>query len=453
MNISFVTVLRLIFLILCLFIFSSCGSIIKSNTDIIVVDSLARGYQVSDEGKNIIGSTPFLYQVEKKRISQFYLLKENLAESFSYKCSYDFSESVLPNALTSFIAWPIGIVAFGIDWYNGSIYKCKESIFISNLPAIEATQKDVEFLILPASVNSFTASNILSEKFIEINQQPNMPIHFNRLDEELAEVGIGPYSINNLEKINFELLNPLLLQKKITHLVYFNISEKDGIYKASPVVVDIFSKKIIMSQLKTVEIKYDNVSYMNLLVEKFHIIPNSIKLSETKYTDTEDYLKTNRHPKAFPKLLTSISIGTVYNPAKYSTWDFDYYSSPNFSMPSWKWTYNSQSYFFQSIIATLNGGLLFKTPFGAISGEIGFGGLYFHEKPSSVKKDLHTCINLNVSYVFYFSKKLFFHATTQIYSPSGVKFNNKEASLQQGYVGIGYFFPTLDFIVQEKLLN
>lgn len=215
MNLPYAKVLRLIYFIAYLFIISSCGSIIKSNTDVISIDSLARGYQVSDDEKKIIGSTPFLYQVEKKRKTQFYLLKDNLAEAFSYQCSYDFSESVLPNALTSFISWPVGVLAFGIDWYNGSIYKCKESIFISNLPAIETTIKEMELLILPISVNSFIASNMLIEKFIEINQQSNLPIHFNRFDEELAEIGIGPYSNNNLDKINFDLLNPLLLQKKL----------------------------------------------------------------------------------------------------------------------------------------------------------------------------------------------------------------------------------------------
>lgn len=447
--------MKTLFFLIFILIFSSCGTIIKNNVDVISIDSSARGYKVMSKDNKYLGTTPFFYEAPKKRTTQFNILKDaTLSVPFSYTCSFDTNESILPNALTTFIAWPLGLVGFGLDWYNGNIYRCKEPVLISDLPPVEIKKnQDIELLILPMSVNSFVASNLLIDQFIKNNSVNQNTIHFKRYDLKLAEIGIGPYSNNSLNKLNFELMHPLFMEKKITHLVTFTIIKNDSHYQAIPVVIDVFTKKIISTHYAGAEINYDNVSYLNTIIEKFHIIPNSIKISETRFTDTDPNISTKRHPKAFPKLLTSISIGNVYDPAKYSTWDVDYYTSPNLSMPSWKWIYQSQEYLFQSVVGTLNGGLLFKTPFGAISGEIGFGGIYFYDRPKSISQIFHTCVNVNISYVFYFSKKLFFHATTQLYSPEGVNLGNKKITLQQAYVGLGYFFPTLDNMVQENLLN
>ena len=443
---------------LILILISSCGSIIKNKSDVISIDSDARGYQILDAENKSLGVTPFFLESRKKRTNTYYLLAPNKNENqnilqLTNKCDFDFNESILPNTLTSIIAWPIGIIAFSVDLYNGSLFLCKNPLYVKNLPKIEKETKPMEALILPPSVNSYKASNLIIDSFLKNNSQLKDRINFKRHDNELAELGISPYSKNNKNATSLVNLHALMLNKKITHVLFFNIETQNGHFKASPVLVDAFTKTETLVDLKNAEVDYENVSYLNFIIEKFRIIPNSIKISETKFSDSESYLKTSRHPKAFPKFLTSLSIGSVYDPAKYSSWDFDVYSGPNFSIPSWKWTYEGNTYLYQSVIATLNGGLLFKTPIGAFSAEMGFGGLYFYERPSSAKNDFQTCINVNLSYVFYFSRKLFFHATTQIYSPSSIKFNNKEASLQQAYVGIGYFFPTLDSLIQEKLLN
>jgi hypothetical protein len=427
----------------------SCGTIIKTSEDVVAVDSSMRGFDVFDEKHTKLGTTPFFYEINKQKSQHFYLVAPNQKNDLKYSCSFDFSESIFPNLLTGYLALPLGIITSGVDWYKGNIYKCRDKIYFETSAANKPIEIMKNILIIPLQSQSFVTNHQIESEVLK--QEKNDSEKLITLNHELSHLGITPYTNNQISNLNFNILNPLLLQNKISHLLVFEYNMNETNILVTPILIDAFTRQKIPTHFKSFTIESQKYSKIDKFLDKFHFVPNSLKITTSEITnDQKDVIVNSRHPKSFPKFFTSFSVGNVYSQYAYNPWDYDFYTSPNFALPSWKSSFANNQYFFQSLAGFYNGGILLKSPFGALSVEIGYGGMYFFEKPNQINHSLLACIDSTVAYVFYFSKKLFFTVQTQFFTPVNAYISNQPVKIQQTAVGFGYYFPELETIFREK---
>lgn len=260
------------------------------------------------------------------------------------------------------------------------MFQCHDPIFFDNSADSKMNStvkpKNVNVLIITPSTESFASSNMIQKNYHQkFNNHQN--IKMLRLDAELSNVGITPYTANSIDKLNFNLLNPLLQKYKITHLIVFEIKNDDNNLQAIPKLFDAFTKSEVPSTLKPFLVKQTQLSYTDVFLDKFHIIPNSVSITRSKFESDDKALRNEKHPEALPSFVTFFSAGNVYTPHLYNPWDYDFFTTTNFSLPSWKTTISQKDYLFQGVTGTFNGGVLLKTPLGAFSLSMGIGGIYF----------------------------------------------------------------------------
>lgn len=96
-------------------LFSSCGTIIKNNDEVIIIDSKVRVKEITNKDNIIIGITPLFHSIEKNRNQKFYLVEPHKKLEVDYKCHYDLSESIVPNLIATAVMFPFGAISFGVD--------------------------------------------------------------------------------------------------------------------------------------------------------------------------------------------------------------------------------------------------------------------------------------------------------------------------------------------------
>jgi hypothetical protein len=437
------------------FVLSSCGTLIKDSADYISVDSQLRASRISDQDAHLMGETPFIYKIERRRIQDFTLQDEYEKINLSYNCQLDWVESIIPDLITTAVIFPVGALSLGVDWGFGTLYKCKKPAFFYNKGAGKNLnyKRDIRILLIPPSTGSYQTSNFILKNYQSLTLKSNSNIEFIRLDDDLAALEISPYSDNSLKKINQDRLYPLYYKYKITHLLYFQNSSQENDKKLKPVIVDVFNQKELPIKLSEIDISENKLSITESIIDKIHFIPNAFKIGNSQLSSGDTLVSIESHPKSFPKYISAFTFGYVYSPYKYDSWDFDYYTTPTFSLPAWKNTYNNQTYLFQSITGAANGGILLKSPFGAINAELGIGGIYFFQKPGVIKNKLQLMIDVSLSYTFYFSKKVFFYSQIQFFSPSKTTIDTQKIQIQQAMIGLGFYMPELENLFHERILN
>jgi hypothetical protein len=94
--------------------------------------------------------------------------------------------------------------------------------------------------------------------------------------------------------------------------------------------------------------------------------------------------------------------------------------------------------------------MLVKTPFGALSADFGYGGIYFYERPSEIRNGLQFCTVINVTYALYLSRNVFLSTQVQNIVPSRNVIQDRAVGFQQVSVGVGYYIPDLEVLFRQK---
>jgi hypothetical protein len=300
-------------ILLFLAMLTSCGTIVKESSDLIVIDSQFRGAEVQNQDGLKIGVTPFLLPIKRQWHQNFFLIEEKKIEH-KHSCSFDYGESLIPNGIFSALTFPYGLITLGIDWYNGKIYKCSAPVFFQNISQKDLNKEKHNVLIVPPSTNSFSLSNKILKLFdLEILSKGSEKFNFIRLDQELASLGIDAYSKVNADLVSKKILKPLLLEKKIDYLLVFEIKntkslEKDRNFlieeneiESIPVLIDVYNKQKIETPFLHNKFKTNEISFTNRILDKIHIIPNSIKAMSTYYSPYVTSLPLKNHLTHFQK--------------------------------------------------------------------------------------------------------------------------------------------------------
>jgi hypothetical protein len=450
---------------------SSCGTM-RSKKNILFADSSPRGLEVRNEKNESLGLTPMFFKIKPKgrRHFTFFDKGKKIGEQ-SYKCSWDWGGSIVPNIVLSPI-FPVGTILSSAflftDATSKAAYVCKNSLFVSvkNLQQKKMIKK--RLLALPIAVGRRSLADSIRNKW-QADQFDKL-----RVDEELLwneEVenefiyrGIDHYANTEPLKIKRRFINEIGHKFKATHLVYFSVDETETSFNIQPKLFDIFNfEEVKPEYLKSYTVakeKRTPANYWKRALRNIDLFPNAITLSyQGKATETRTVaadptqngeFKTSTHPEAFPKLLTLISVESVHHPQFFSSWDWGGFLSPNFGASSWRTSYlisgSPYNYDFESYHFGYTASLSAFTPLGQLNVGAGLLASYFSisDNKGYESTKLGLIFKLNMSYHKFFNERFYFTLGQRFYSPSKETTNKNEYLLEswsEYYVGLGYYFP------------
>lgn len=460
-------------------VLSSCGTM-RSKKNILFADSSPRGLEVRNEKNESLGLTPMFFKIKPHHKRKFSFFEKGLkVGEQSYKCSWDWGGSLIPNLVIAPF-FPVGTILSSAflftDATSKAAYVCKNSLFIST-PNVEAkTISKKRIMALPIAVGRRSLADSIRRKW-QTDQ-------FNKLkaDEELLwndEVenefiyrGVDHYANTEPLKIKRRFINEIGHKFKATHLIHFSIEETDSAFIIQPKLFDIFNfKEEEKEYLKSYTVEKEKrtpANYWKRALRNIDLFPNAITLSyQGKATEKRivaadptqnGEFKTSTHPEAFPKLLTLISMESVHHPQFFSSWDWGGFLSPNFGASSWRTSYliggSPYNYDFESYHFGYSASLSGFSPIGQINIGAGLLASYFSlsDNKGYQSTKLGLIFKLNMSYHKFFNERFYFTAGQRFYSPSKETTNKNEYLLDswsEYYVGLGYYFPEVKTLARK----
>ncbi|WP_127718433.1 hypothetical protein [Halobacteriovorax sp. HLS] len=461
---------------LVLFFLVSCGTL-RSPKNVIPIDSSPRGVQVYNDEK-LIGVTPFFYEAKRAKTHKIEFRYNKKIISKEYKCSLNWDQSILPTSLIMLL-YPAGTIFGGVglslDGISGGLYKCHSPLFAYTSFKFENTEKKKKVIMLPIE-NEF---QVFSKEMLERYKRENLEIEF--LDDELIwtdlfEYGINHFKDNHPSKIQRYFLNQIASKHGATHFYYTSIQKNKQKYIINTQLYDAYTLKIVEGSFnRKYEIEvpenHDN-NWLKSFGVFFNIIPNGFRLSQSidpKVTYSynlngqvveKEAMITKRHPKAFPKFISSINLESILHPQDYKMWDITGSIFPTVSASSWMseglgdgGTYSAwiASYYF-----LFNGELTVHTPIGALSAGAGYGYSlnYMNDSLGSSEDKVLTLFNINLNYVAFLTRSIYLKLAIDAFEPKQEGFgigNYKVRNWSQGSIGLGYYFPSLRHLARDLL--
>lgn len=452
-----------IFISLFFFLLNSCGTFLQRE-HVVQIDTEPRNAKVFHKDKHI-GNTPLFYKFSKKRHNKFSINSGENKDEFEdifMNCSFNWSDSVIPNLIFSISGplLPIGFLA--IDHYSGGLYKCPKKLFVKvdSIKEIIKVKKRRVLMIPPFSQNYKLSYTILRLYKKRIKQ-------FDIVDIDKGNLELSFHGINNDKKWNIEnIQDHIRLQVGhelgITHFMFFELDHQDKnklVVKAK--LFDAFTKeKRPDESLNNVKIKFkSNNEKYNLLeriyYDAFRFLPNSLTASysgnSSVFIETQDEaLDLGEHPRRFPRMIRTLGFGYILHPRLFRRWDFNLSLTPGLSFHGG--SYNQS--FFDAKYAFYEAGLTLFTPFGFVFAGFGLGPSYFRIDDNLGHSFSGTRLlgKFELYYALYITDRYFLKFSTRILNVDSEGWNDPSLQLSgfsEYSLSVGYYYPELKNLMKR----
>ena len=171
-----------------------------------------------------------------------------------------------------------------------------------------------------------------------------------------------------------------------------------------------------------------------------------------------------KHPDAWPEYISLLGLENIDYPPLFDPWDYHFKVSPSFSAAAWSVDFNDATYGdthfqMQNFVVTLDGGLVFHSPLGALGVHVGIGPAYIDgiSNHGDSYNKVTTVFKLGMQYTMFFHRIMYFKLSVDGYSYTE---NKKKPILindttLEGWhdvmIGIGYYFPSLRMKIRDAL--
>lgn len=468
-------------LLLCVCFISSCGTV-KRYHNIVPVDSAPRGINVYDEDEKQIGTTPFFHQMSASRNQTLIFKTDNCPQldiqTRNYKCNFNWGGSIIPHAIL--IAWPSTLISGAtftlIDWIFGGMYRCETKMY-EKLEKLESKGINPKrrILILPPSTEDESLSDTIISTWIKSqknNLNGDIIVDHLKIKKEFSFRGINHSSKNNPDDIKKNVLWKTGFKHKATHILFFNIKKSKNLVEITPELYDIFTltkeHAPYLSKFETKLPNYIKNKFSKALLKAISFLPNSIKLSFTEDPAPTEIINLDsvvteehqRHPDAFPKIMSVLSLGSVQHPQFYGSWDYGFSFFPTLSSNAWRSIFKNETTEYiielQNFNLFYNAGLTLHTPFGALGVEIGLGGIYFYGEDNygNDYNKVAKATRININHVAFLSSKYYSKIEVSCYFPTHDAITNQYYQLDNWAelsIGVGMYYPPMKSLIRNLL--
>lgn len=321
---------------LLIFLLTSCGTWEEDRNAIFVH---AENRQIKAKVSDREVETPQFVRIPKVRKHQIL----NGKIKTTYRCSFDFRNSLIPNTLLGIPNPIVGVIFQTVDYFTGGMFNCEEDVEIplSEEQRMEAPEYKRRVLIFPPRIaDPILRDKLISQwrKEIEAIKVTNYEVlDTKRSWEVLIENGINISKIQTPQEMSRNRLKELGLRLQFTHILYFDYEIRDDRYIFFPQLYSMVtnSTEDDAEILKVVELEDKQGTFYRYLWNTFNLLPNTLSLGADiqnvgPFDDVDD------HPDDFPTYIRIISLGTTIDKKDYRNWDFGYFLAPAFYADSWR---------------------------------------------------------------------------------------------------------------------
>jgi len=459
----------------------SCGTI-KSKKNIIFADSSPRGLEVENEKGEMLGKTPFFFQVRPgdKRKFNFYENGKVVSQE-TYRCRWDWGGSIVPNLLWAPII-PVGtalstIFVFG-DATTKGLYVCKGSVFTKIDKKVETNGANRVVIGMPIAIGrsdlAEKAIHFWKKNIFEKNKTSETFLWDEKIENEFIYRGVDLYINTKPSKIKKRYMNQIAHKFKGTHFIHFDLKEDKEHFIITPMLYDAFTLRGEKADfLKTFKMKKEKATaknYWKKILRSIDFFPSALTLSlHTKPKESRvvsidpgqtGEFTTDTHPEAFPKFFTLFGVESVRHPQLFSSWDWGGFLSPSFGASSWRTSYllNGRQYNFdfESYNFGYDASLTGFSPLGQLSAGIGFVGSLFQmsDNLGYETSKLGIMTRIFISYTKFFNDRIYFTTGFKSYKPSQSVTGRAEYALDswsESYLGLGYYFPEVKALARKLI--
>ncbi len=435
----------------CLIFLSACGSI-GSRRDIVPVDSKVRGVSVFDEDHQLIGKTPFFYEMDKGLWQTFYYKKGDREESLNFLCRINWSESIIPNLIPAPF-FPIGTAIsagfFAIDGTTGDAFRCKDKILIDDEFDTKSKYKR-KILVLPINTDDPKDSYELIKLYVKKNQLESEVIDLAETEEVLTYFGIDGDSLKEVSSIPKDHLYEVAYRLKATHVLFLKLKDK----KLIPQMRDLFSGSLTAEELKPFPVPerfFKEEGILKKVGKYFNLLPNSLTLSYLAAQSTENRFEKDaqlqKHPSTLPILFSMWGLTNIRNPRQLRPWDYEFSVGPSLEAPAFRYEHDNYWINAQRYGLMIEPSLTLHSPFGALVASIGFGPSYSYADDSdgvAYREFNLFSIKTGVNYYVFFKERYFFKVGLNSYAINDRELGDRVTNtVTQTTLSLGYYIPHL----------
>lgn len=442
----------------CLILFFSCGTYDEDRTTILV-SSGDKSIDVNIDGKT--HKTPKFIRLNDDRKHQ--VMTQNFQTT--YRCHFDFRNSIIPNSLITFGNPILGGLFFATDLISGGIYNCQDDLKIDPRFATHGKAIQKRLLILPPPVSNPE----LREKLVEgwkkevqkLSSQEFKVLPIEKSWEVLQEFGIGLSRARDPRNMSEQRLKKLGERLQFTHIMFFEYERREHRYIFFPQIFSVFERELDENSkyLKVVELELEQSLFDEYFWKTFQFIPNSFGLAYD-FSSIEDTglidQKFEQHPDSLPLLFRLFSLSSVIDGEYYKNWQGGLYFSPAFFADSWATRgqhYGTEEFLNLEFYHFLYGITAFwKTPFSILYISYYAGPGYLELESSTfagTERKVILASSIQGRWQFLLSRRLslvFSARQTFPFSGAFATFSN-DYHLDKylvGSIGLTYYFPSLE---------
>ena len=458
--------LKIIFLPILALAFSSCHYL-KSDKEVISIDSLPRGLDVVQNDQVLIGKTPLFVEVKNNEIGQYHFRSQGPFDvgqpgKIIEKCEVlqtapliervpligEIIPIIIPNGMN-----PLNYISSGRLECSGQLFYTMEKHFDEN-PLSEDSCMNI--LILPPQDNSHFVSKSIVKQWIEKNFNPNKRNCDQIISPEKVETFLSFYGIDHLSSkkdiklIPYPILARMGLHFNSYHLLILNFENIDNKIEIRPLVYDLHQLKLAQTRFnENIEFTQPNQNkskFFDFFSNSFQLIPNTfgIKFNVIKKIDQVDDVVSPYTTKTNNVIgIPSIKIGNLEYPMGASKLSFKF--GPSFSYNRWR---EDHTIDFYNLLFSFK--LFFHLPFISFRLKTGPGFAFIHA-------DRHSYSDEEWTTVYQTSLEAYRFLSTRYLVGIGVENKNYPNNIisEPGYNIDSYsaFFIRLSYYFPEFKLN